>query len=167
MSPSYRCILNHKAIRTACVLPSMLHHHRCSGLGSRLPGALLRPAAREAQGLRWPDWSVQEGRQRLCGQGTISAVCKGPLVAQRELRKSHHQRWLSVCMVGLVRFVLVKHKTEQYSCIDCYLLMPTLWRPHTKHAASVAGGEGIYQGSEPVQPHTWQIICGIVVFIVT
>lgn len=52
VSPSYRCILNHKLVSTACVLPSMLHHHRCSGLGSRLPGALLRPAARGAQGLR-------------------------------------------------------------------------------------------------------------------
>lgn len=59
---------------------------------------------------------------------------------------------MAFCLYGW--FGLVIHKTEKYSCIDCYLLMPTLWRPHTKHAASVAGGEWVFIRVQSQFSHT-------------
>lgn len=58
VAPSLRRISNRKSVSTARALLAALHgdgrgpHHRGSSLGSRLPGAPFRPAARGAHGLR-------------------------------------------------------------------------------------------------------------------
>lgn len=55
----------------------------------------------------------------------------------------------------LVWFGLVKPQSrEKYSCIDCELLVPALWRPHTECGASMAGREWVFIRVQSQSSHT-------------
>lgn len=143
-------------------------------LGSRCQVHRLGPQPGEP----WPSdlTGASKGKPgSFCGQGAISAVCKRtpmapcgePGVQSKGYltlgEKSHLQSDLGVCLFCFAK--PQRREIQQHWSFPPSCLLRGVRTPSMLLCSGRRGG--IYQGSEPVQPHTWQIICGIVVFIVT